>query len=222
MQTHATSGSCHLAPRAFNAGALVPVTALHGCPMPSGYPQGPPLLRHPTQWWLSPCSHLARVGLPAPVDLAKAPAPDDAVHAEVIHGQLWGWHQLGHCRLPGPRPGTEAPRQRGLVPCQGPHTQGHPHDTLTCPEPPLPRDPGTDPTATALGVEGQTLLTSPALAKPRRPAPQEEQQGTRLSTTTQPTHMDIELHVLPLAKPCEFIAVREEPRAQMSLRRWLE
>lgn len=136
LQTHATSGSCHLAPRAFNAGALVPVTALHGRPMPSGYPQGPPLLRHPTQWWLSPCSHLARVGLPAPVDLAKAPAPDDAVHAEVIHGQLWGWHQLGHCRLPGPRPGTEAPRQRGLVPCQGPHTQGHPHDTLTCPEPP--------------------------------------------------------------------------------------
>lgn len=29
---------------------------------------------------------------------------------------------------------------------------------------------------------------------------------------TQPTHMDVELHILPLAKPCEFIAVREEPQ----------
>lgn len=55
-----------------------------------------PSLRHPTQCCrLSRCSHLARVGLPAPIDLAKAPSPDDAMHAEVIHGQLWGTQQVG-------------------------------------------------------------------------------------------------------------------------------
>ena len=30
-------------------------------------------------------SHFACVGLPAAVDLAEAAAPDDAVHAEVVH-----------------------------------------------------------------------------------------------------------------------------------------
>lgn len=44
-------------------------------------------------------------------------------------------------------------------------------------------------------------LTCLALDKPWGPAP----------TPTQPTHVNVELHILPLAKPSEFIAVREEP-----------
>lgn len=56
-------------------------TALPWMHMLSGHPSG-----HPTQSRLSRCSHLARVGLPAPIDLAEAPSTNDAVHAEVVHG----------------------------------------------------------------------------------------------------------------------------------------
>lgn len=58
---------------------------------PTDIPRGPPFPRA-SHLTLAPSrhSHLARVGFPAPVHLAEATPPNDAVHTEVVHGQLWG------------------------------------------------------------------------------------------------------------------------------------
>lgn len=178
---------------------------------PQGTPGGggppPPQASHRRQW--TRCSHLARVGLPAAVDLTEATSPDDAVHTEVVHGQLRGWQQglgeEGHCRLPGPHPGSS----RGLP--QGP-TQGHPHPSQVppCLEP------------SALGSQHQPHSRPWGLKVdfPRCPRAWGGAAGRGFCTPTQPTYMDVELYILPLAKSCEFIAAREErTQAQMSLRK---
>lgn len=190
-----------------------------GAPIPTDIPGSPPFLQA-SRSTLAPSrrSHLARVGLPAPVDLAEAPSPDDAVHAEVVHGQLWVWQQQGSLWAAWALPRGKDTQAAGGQSHRGVHMHlsapSHPH-----------WDPGMDlpppPPQHRLGAEGQNALPSPALTKPRCPAPWGGQQGGREHSPPQPqpTHVDVELHILPLAKPCEFIAVREEPRGPKSFRK---
>ena len=98
-----------------------------GCGRSSGRPRGPPppQVSHPRQW--TRCSHLARVGLPAAVDLTEAASPDDAVHTEVVHGQLRGVAAGGSLQA------AQAPtrEQQGVPP--RPLTQGHRHPSQVPP-----------------------------------------------------------------------------------------
>lgn len=99
------------------------------CHLPAGHPSGSPLPQaaHPRP--APQCSHLARVGLAAPVDLTEAPSPDDAVDAEVVHGQLRGRQRWGRCGPPGPPE----------PPCPGPPS---PHASLPWTVPSCP--PGVE------------------------------------------------------------------------------
>lgn len=176
-----------------------------GCGWSSGHPPGgppPPQASHPRQ--RTRRSHLARVGFPAAVDLTKATSPDDAVHTEVVHGQLRGW-QTGESPQAARAPPWE---QQGVPP--RPLTQGHPSQVPPCLEP------------STLGSQHQAHSCPWALKvdSPGRPGPWGGAAGRRFCTPTQPTHVDVELHILPLAKSCEFITAREErTQAQLSLRK---
>lgn len=147
------------------------------CHLPAGHPSGSPLPQaaHPRP--APQCSHLARVGLAAPVDLTEAPSPDDAVDAEVVHGQLRGRQRWGRCGPPGPPE----------PPCPGPPS---PHASL----------PWTVPSCPP-GVER---------CPPPGPGPRGAERAAGLSRPAPHTHVDVELHILPLAKPGELIAAREK------------
>lgn len=120
-----------------------------GAPIPTDIPGSPPFLQA-SRSTLAPSrrSHLARVGLPAPVDLAEAPSPDDAVHAEVVHGQLWVWQQQGSLWAAWALPRGKDTQAAGGQSHRGVHMHlsapSHPHwdPGMDLPPPPPPTPPG--------------------------------------------------------------------------------